>query len=267
MCFVSLSHYLFNVTAGKAHIISKLQQEILVLQGFKGPGNHRAGIGLGPMKDSFPNGTFPLGAVHEFLFANLEDAAATCGFIASLMSPLMIKGGVIFWIGSRRTIFPPGLKLFDVHPDQIVFIDVHNEKHVLWSVEEALKCPALTAVVGEIEGISFTASRRLQLAVEQSQVTGFILCDSKRTLRVTASVSRWKISSLPSYTIDELPGVGFPQWRVELLRIRNGRPGVWDVRLAAGSFVTGLSSRTDTDPDKGDDKAGSYSVRSLQQTG
>lgn len=40
-------------------------------------------------------------------------------------------------------------------------------------MEEALKCGGLAAVVGEVQDISFTASRRLQLAVEQSGVTGF----------------------------------------------------------------------------------------------
>jgi protein ImuA len=255
------------VTASKAHIISKLQTEILALQGFKALSIPDTDVGLGPMKDAFPNGTFPLGAVHEFVFTNLEDAAATCGFIAGLMSPLMIKGGVIFWIAPRRTIFPPALELFGIHSDNIVFVDVQRDNHVLWSVEEALKCPALTAVVGEIEGISFTASRRLQLAVEQSQVTGFMLCHNKRALTATASVSRWKISSLPGYTIDELPGVGFPQWRVELLRIRNGRPGVWNVRFSDGGFVTMLASQVDTSPGKPNDVTGSQSVIGLQQTG
>lgn len=251
------------VTSGKAHIISKLQQEMLVLQGFKAPANLNSSIGLGPMQDGFPNKSFPLGAIHEFLFDTLEDSAATCGFIAGLLSPLLIKGGVIFWIGQRLTNFPPALESFGIHPDKIVFIDVHYEKHVLWCVEEALKCPALTAVVAETGGISFTASRRLQLAVEKSQVTGFILCNKPHIVKTTASGSRWKISPLPSYAIDELPGVGLPQWKVELLKIRNGRPGVWNVRLSAGGFVTASGLQTDS----ADNSTGSQSVIELQKTG
>ena len=38
-------------------------------------------MGLGPIKDAFPNASFPVGAVHEFLCAAPEDAAATAGFI------------------------------------------------------------------------------------------------------------------------------------------------------------------------------------------
>jgi protein ImuA len=33
-----------------------------------------------------------------------------------------------------------------------------------------------------------------------------------------------------------LPGVGFPKWNVELLKVRNGKPGSWQVEWAAGKF-------------------------------
>jgi protein ImuA len=254
------------VTSGKAHIISKLQQEMLLLQGFKVQTNCNSSICLGPMQNSFPSRSFPLGAIHEFLSENLEGAAATCGFVAGLLSPLMIRGGVVFWIGQRRIVFPPALKSFGIPPEKIVFIDVPREKHILWSVEEALKCPALAAVVADIDGISFTASRRLQLAVEKSQVTGFILCNKPRMLKTTASNSRWKISPLPSYAIDELPGVGIPQWRVELLKIRNGRPGAWDVRLSAGGFVAASSQQSNTASIVAD-STDRQSVVELQNTG
>src|SRR5690606_16345334 len=100
-----------------------------------------------------------------------------------------------------------------------------------------LKCGTLTAVVGELREMSFTASRRLQLAVEQSQVTGFILRRTPTRLNTTACVSRWKITMLPGEPVDDLPGIGFPQWRVALLRIRNGYPGVWNVKWVKGRFA------------------------------
>lgn len=235
------------MTPGKANIISQLQQEILALQGFKTTNAHTPAIPLGPLADAFPNNSFPLGAIHEFLYSNLEDGAATCGFITGLLKPMMANNGVVFWVAQGPRIFPPALESMGIQPDKIVFVDVKSEKHVLWSVEEALKCPVITAVIGEVTRISFTASRRLQLAVEQSEVSGFLLCHSSATPTATASVTRWRITSLPSYIAENLPGVGFPQWRVELLRIRNGRPGVWDVRLSAGKFETAITSDQVTD--------------------
>jgi protein ImuA len=220
----------------KADIIAELQTDILRLQGLKYSGNAQVDLGLGVLTDAFPNHTFPLAAVHEFLSARPEDATATSGFIAALVGTLMGSNGTSLWISSSRTLFPPALKSFGIQPDRCIFIDLKKEQHVLWAMEEALKCGALSAVIGDMKEISFTASRRLQLAVEQSQVTGFIMRRDSRAVSTTACVSRWKITSLPSEPVDGLPGVGFPQWRVELVRIRNGRSGSWDLSWVDGRF-------------------------------
>jgi protein ImuA len=220
----------------RADIIVQLQRDILLLQGFKSANNTTVDTGLGPINDAFPNATFPLGAIHEFLAEGVESAAATSGLFAGLLSPLMAHHGVSLWISSARKLFPPALKNFGIEPDRFIFVDLKKEKEVLWAMDEALKCGALTAVVGEMQDISFTASRRLQLAVEESQVTGFILRNNPRKLTTTACVSRWKITPRPSGSNEDLPGIGFPQWKVELLRIRNGKPGVWEFRWQDGKF-------------------------------
>ena len=220
----------------RAELIAGLQSDILRLEGFKPFHTGGLDLGLGPIKNAFPNTSFPLGAVHEFLSARVEDTAATTGFIAGLLSSLMGSGGTSVWISASRTLFPPALKKFGVQPDHIIFIDVRSQKEVLWVMDEALKCGALSAVVGEIPEINFIESRRLQLAVEESRVTGFILGRNSKKISTTACVSRWRITSLPSIRFEDLPGVGFPQWRVELMRIRNGRTGVWDVSWREGKF-------------------------------
>jgi protein ImuA len=215
----------------KANAIEELQMEILRLQGFTSVSNTALNIELGPLKEAFPSGSFPLGAVHEFLSTHPEDAAATSGFVSGLLSSLMGNSGITLWISSSRTLFPPALKSLGLEPDRFIFIDIQREKDVLWAVNEALKCGALSAVVGEVREMDFTTSRRLQLAVEHSKVTGFILRNNFRKLNTTACVSRWKITLLPSESIHDLPGIGFPKWRVELLRMRNGKSGVWDMQF------------------------------------
>lgn len=223
--------------AAKPDIIQRLQKEVFSLQGFKAPcGNHRLQTGLGVIEKAFPYEQFPSGAVHELLSFAPEHAAATNGFLAALAGKFLKPGGYCFWIGTRRTIFPPALKLFGIDPERIVFIDVAKEKEALWTFEEALKCESLALVVGEWSELSFTQSRRLQLAVEQSQVTGFIHRYAPKTQNNTACVARWKISSLPSHMPDEMPGVGFPRWHVTLDKVRNGRPGSWDLEWSDDRF-------------------------------
>nr|WP_199078962.1 Error-prone repair protein ImuA [Pedobacter sp. ASV19] len=222
--------------ATKSEIVEKLQQQILSMQGFRQPSAQQVSTGLGPLEAAFPNKVFPAGAIHEFLSPLAEDAAATTGFMAGLLSRLMAQGGPCLWIGTRRTLFPPALKLFGVDPDRIIFIDVKKEKDLLWTIEEALKCDALSAVVGEVSGISFMESRRLQLAVEQSRVTGMLRCSGPDKIGNTTSVARWKITPLASALQEDMPGVGYPRWNVELLKIRNGKPGTWQLQWAENYF-------------------------------
>ncbi len=222
------------LTGSKADILAGLQTDILRLQGFKPADSAALDLGLGQIIDSFPNSVFPLGAIHEFISERKEQAAVTTGFISGLLSVLMGNNGAAVWISADRKLFPPALRSFGIQPDRFIFIDLKKEKNVAWAMDEALKCGALSAVVGEMSELNFAQSRRLQLAVEKSKVTGFVLHHTK-SINTTACVSRWKISSLPSLT-GGLPGIGYPKWKVELLRIRNGKPGSWEVYWRNGKF-------------------------------
>jgi protein ImuA len=222
----------------KKEIINQLQKEILLLQGFKPAMTGKTGnVGLGPVEAAFPNAIFPKGAIHEFLSLKPEHAAACGGFIAGLLKALMEQGGACLWISASRTLFPPSLKMFGVEPDRIIFVDL-QEKDVLWTTEEALKCEGLAAVIAEVRDINLTASRRLQLAVEKSGVTGLVIRNDARSLSTTACVARWQITAIESKLEDGMPGVGFPKWKVELLKVRNGNPGKWDIEWSCGRFKT-----------------------------
>lgn len=221
----------------KADIIARLQRDILPLQGYKPlQNNHIQDFGLGQINASFPNKTFPLGAVHEFCYDGKEGLAATGGFISGILSTLNKNGSTSIWISSSQHIFPPALRYYGLDPERFLFVLMKREKDIQWAMEEALQCSGLNAVVAELNSLSFTSSRRFQLAVEESGVTGFIIRDNPGNLNTTASISRWKIKSIASDTSDDLPGVGFPRWQVDLQKIRNGIPGSWTVEWAYGQF-------------------------------
>lgn len=218
-------------------IMARLQKDISHLQGYRNMVRSMAAeMNLGAMESAFPDAIFPLGAVHEFVCAAPEQAAASTGFMAALISSIMKKGGASIWISHKRNLFPPALKFFGIDPHRIIFIDLIREQDVLWAMEEALKCEGLAAVIGEMRNIDFTASRRLQLAVEQSNVTGFILHHTNKKAAPTTCISRWHITSLQSDTEDGLPGVGYPRWNVHLQKIRNGKPGSWKIEWQGNSF-------------------------------
>jgi protein ImuA len=225
------------MSLSKQDIIQQLQKEIHLMQGFKSTtDNNKLNRKLGPVRYSFPGDAFPLAAIHEFISQSDEATAATTGFISGLLAELMQNGGACIWLNAGKTLFPPAFSLYGIEPANIIFIELQKEKDLLWAMEEALKCNGLAAVIGEIKELNFNASRRLQLAVEQSRVTGFVLRRNPRSLNTTACVTRWKITPVKSELPAQMPGIGFPRWNVELQKVRNGKAGQWEIEYAAGMF-------------------------------
>jgi protein ImuA len=219
----------------KTNIISGLQKDILLMQGFKPANTQNNTAALDLIKQAFPCSVFPLAAVHEFFCTCVEETAATGGFIAGIISSLMKTGTPSVWISSTKNIFPPALKGFKIDPHKIIFIQCQKPKDILWTIEEVLKCDSVSAVVGEINEIGFTESRRLQLATEQTKATGFLIRNNPKNLS-TACVTRWRIKPLPTEKKTSLPGIGLPKWNVDLLKVRNGKPGSWQMQWRKGKF-------------------------------
>ncbi|WP_208094417.1 ImuA family protein [Mucilaginibacter agri] len=229
----------------KEQLISKLRQDMLRWEGFRPPlpgAGHN--LGLGPIAAAFPGSVFPTGAIHEFISSSPEDTAASGGFIVGLVQKLLNNGGACLWVSYTRRIYPPALKLFGVDPDRVIFVDVPLQKDLLWVTEEALKCEGVAALICETQSLNFTESQRLQLAVEKSQVTGFILRKDVKKANTTACMTRWQIRTVRSQLRTGMPGVGHPRWQVELLKVRNGKPGSWTVEWKKQSFQTVIIPQT-----------------------
>jgi protein ImuA len=223
--------------AAKKQVIEGLREQILSMQGYKSTSTGEQNItGLELFAPAFPNHSFPLQGIHEFICESTEQTAASSGFISGILSALMKEGSPCIWISASRRFFPPAAKRFSLNPESIIFIDLQNEKELLWATEEALKCEGLAAVVSEIPDINFATSRRLQLVIEKSKVAALLLREKPRVLSNTTCLARWKISPLPSILPGGMPGVGQPSWKAELLKVRNGQGGTFEVSWSGNTF-------------------------------
>ncbi|MBO6782400.1 MAG: hypothetical protein JJ899_03880 [Alphaproteobacteria bacterium] len=223
-------------------------------------------FGVAELDGHLPWGGLAAGAVHEILDGDLrkipqksekatkyllkakhEDGfqGAVTGFAAALAGKAQAaRAAPVVWIAPRlerrESLYGPGLLEFGLDPANLVVVRIPSGSEfgatALWAMEEALRAPAVGLVCAEIEEMDLTASRRLQLAAEAGNGLGLLLRRAPRgaALPPTASVSRWRVSSLPGSPADEderLPGrlPGRPRWRAELLRARGGRPKTWDL--------------------------------------
>ncbi|MBE7176279.1 MAG: Error-prone repair protein ImuA [Mucilaginibacter polytrichastri] len=220
-------------------MIDKLREEMLRIQGYTRTVHASARIpGLLPIETVFPNRVFPLASVHEFSSSTAAECSATCGFLSGILDHILQKKGICVWVGRFRKTFPPALAQFGHQPESFIFIDTDRDKQVLWVVEEALKCASVHAVVGEVEQINFVQSRRLQLAAEKKGITAFLLNRNSERTAGSVCAARWRISPVSGEIVENMPGVGFPRWNVELLKVRNGDTGSWKVTWQGDHFTT-----------------------------
>jgi protein ImuA len=180
-----------------------------------------------------PGGGLALGALHEVAGGgnSAVHGAAAALFVAGIAA--RTKGKVL-WCVTKQDLFAPALAHVGLPPSRVIYLEAGDEKSVLACFEEALRHPGLGAVVAEVARLSMTASRRLQLAAESSGAIGLAIrrwrrqADTTDFGQPTASVTRWRVSLLPS---SQLPvaGIGRPRWLLELIRCRAGESAEFEV--------------------------------------
>ena len=210
--------------SGNSSVVAVLRDRIRRIEGVGQVAGHPVlPLGMEPVDRVLPEGGLPLAGVHEVR----GDRAAT-GFCAALLARMHeTDGKPVLWLERGRDLYMPGLTRFGLKAGAVLTVSgISRDADMLWAIEEALGCGALSAVVGEIRAADFTASRRLQLAAEAGGVTCLLLGEGRQGGAATA-LSRWQVTSMPS--LPDGTGVGWPCWRVALSRCRNGRPAAWTV--------------------------------------
>lgn len=207
-------------------VIADLRARIACIQGV-GARHAALPFGLGAIDGRVPGGGIATGALHEVAgSAELADDAAATIFIAGILARL---GGTVFWIMRWRDLFAPSLGLAGLHPDRVILVEAGSDVNVLIAMEECLRHPGLGGVVGEVGRMTLTASRRLQLAAEQSGVPAFALRRAAPTDALaegSAAVTRWRVRAAPSEDLG-MPSLGRPRWELSLERARGGEPAAW----------------------------------------
>jgi protein ImuA len=119
-----------------------------------------------------------------------------------------------------------------LHPDRVIYCETWNDRDVLPSMEEGLRCKGLAGVVGEVTRLSLNESRRLQLCAGESGVSALVIrrwrnvAEKNSAGEPNAAATRWRVAPYPSPGA-EFDGLQRQHWCVELLRARGGEPRSW----------------------------------------
>jgi protein ImuA len=233
-------------------VLERLRARLARLDAVGRSGGAVLPLGLPGIDHALPGGGLARGCLHELCGAAARGAAL--GFAVALLGRLMAAGGHVVWIGPRDELFAPGLAELGLAPERLIMVGTRARAARLWALEEALRSPGLAAALAEVDRLSLTESRRLQLAAEANGVSALLLRPPGAGATPSAAATRWLIEAIPSTAIPgaAAPGVatmgeatmgmatlgtaggvrrafGPPHWRVSLLRCRGGRTGSWQV--------------------------------------
>jgi protein ImuA len=245
-------------TAPPRAILEALRAKLARLEHGHAPSSGRPVLpfGIPAIDQTLPGGGLAAGALHEIAGAG---AQAEHGTTAALLAAGLLARvpGMVLWVLERRDLFAPALAAVGLTPERVIYVEAGKPTTVLLVMEEGLRHRGLAGVVGELGGrLTLTASRRLQLAAEQSGVTSIALRRSRRfddpaLAEPNAATSRWRVAALPSPPplpqAPQTPGLGRQRWRLDLTRCRGGEPQSWIVEAfdATGrlALVADLANR------------------------
>ncbi len=202
------------------------------------PGGVRE-VGFDPGIDAVLGGGLACSALHELSPTGPVHLAAATGFALALAARSGGSRGETLWILTDFAAceaggpYGPGLDMFGVSAARLVVLRVARPVDVLWAMEEALRCCALSSVVAELTGegedADLTATRRLSLAAREGNSTclGLLLRHSAPSMP-SAAATRWTVAAASSQP-DRFGGLGPARFDLSLVKNRRGACGRWTV--------------------------------------
>lgn len=185
--------------------------------------------------DAVLGGGLARGALHEVAAASEAHVTAMNGFALGITGARKAV-----WIGHDMAFTESGAPYlftgFPLRPEHVLVINVARTRDLLWAMEEALRCRAVTAVIGELrhQPIDAVAARRLSLAAADHNSLALLLRASPARSTSTAA-TRWIVEAARSRP---LFGPGSPRWRAQLTRNRHGPNGEWIVEWSNDERLT-----------------------------
>jgi hypothetical protein len=166
-----------------------------------------------------PGGGWPVGAVTELMPES--QGIGELSLLLPALAQLSQAGRHLVWISPPYLPYPPALMQHGLVLNRLVLIEAHDARAVLWAAEQALRCPAVGAVLAWPTELNERGVRRLQLAAETGGSCGLLYRSPSAALQPSPAALRLRLKALST-------GL-----QVEIQKARGGRPHALVVHPAA----------------------------------
>ena len=208
-------------------MIDQLRQRLQALQKAPGIEGRPNALPFGiPAIDTMLGGGRARGALHEIAATGEAHLPVAAGF-ALAVAKRAAPSPRLFWVSEDMAFaesgmpYGAGFDAFGLASEQLVMVSAAHRRDLLWAMEEALRCHAASAVIGEMRAgaIDGVAIRRLSLAAAESGTLALLL-RAEPPRDASTAATRWIVGATPSTS-------GTPRLAAQLVRNRRGPTGSW----------------------------------------
>jgi protein ImuA len=196
------------------------QMEELVVDRRSSEVHHHISSGFKDLDNILPGRGFRRGTLVEWLAAS-DGAGAQTLALRSVHAACRAEGAWVV-LDRRHEFYPLAALSAGLDLDRLILVRPDNESDHDWALDQALRCPAVDAVLGWATTLDPHTFRRLQLAAEEGGTLGLLI----RPAQVRQEPSWAEVRLLVE------PRPGTDRWakrrlRIHLLRCRGGAGGRW----------------------------------------
>ena len=154
--------------------VEMLRRKIIRLEESRRGGHEKAvSTRCGPLDELLPEGGVRRGALAEWLAAGEGSGSGTLALLCAREA--CRDGGTLVVLDDRREFYPPAAVRLGIALEQLVVVRANNPADNLWALDQALRCPAVAAVLAWPEKLDGRVFRRLQLAAEEGGGLGLLV--------------------------------------------------------------------------------------------
>ena len=182
-------------------LVRALQERIAAIEGARRGGADRPlSSGCEALDRLLPGRGFRWGTLVEWLAAEEGSGAGTLALYAARQAAE--EGGALVVLDQARQFYPPAAARLGIELDKMIVVQTPREADNRWALDQALRCPAVAAVLAWPEQLDGRTFRRLQLAAEEGGGLGLLVRPQHARHEPSWADVRLRVEPLPAATAD-----------------------------------------------------------------
>jgi hypothetical protein len=140
-------------------------------------GKNAISTGCPELDAQLPQGGYEPGTIVEWLEPRKGSGGWYLALAAARQAVTASDSQARYWVvvDRQKYFYPPAARSMGLPLDRLIVLHPLNAADEAWAVDQALRCPAVGAVIAELDDVSELQARRFQLAAEQGRSLGLFL--------------------------------------------------------------------------------------------